>query len=577
MSGPSFKNIDLWLFELAEGNLSPAQTQQLELFLLQYPEIDIERDMWNAAKVQPQTTVYPDQQQLIKKRPIGWFYLASAASIGILFTIAVSDYSISNNSVKSQILVANVENESKISQLEGEVVRLKAQLKTSSKKRLNVLEQYRTDDTYTISSSSDVSSKVISTDKTLNNEYFSATNNEIDLLTNTSPVGLLNENNEIENALTSSFVNDYSSEEREVVELEKFRGIQATQNIEDVIAKNYERKNKFPTFSSSDYSVSLKNKMKKATRTLQRMMNNPIALTNYRDPSFHLPGKLNNDINFSSTGTMLATKVQAMSRLQWYGEDNEQLINQLAVDGYVYGMRGGLGLQLNHSTYRNGAINISSAALTYSPKISVNRSISVEPSVRFKMGAKTLASSKMEGVDKVEIDRQNVYDYYSEGTSPIGNELWYKDLGLGLMVNTKWFYVGAQVDNLFEHYDNMYSSDFSNQHKASNNFIAVAGTDWVSKDKSMGISPYLLYQENEHLSELWVGVNFRYNWFVIGGGVSSLLDPGASLELKFDHFSVKYNADYTMSSMTEQRSLSHQLTLKFIGETKKFGRRTLKR
>ena len=46
MSKPSFSNIDLWLFELAEGNLSPEQVKQLEMFLLQYPELDVERDVW---------------------------------------------------------------------------------------------------------------------------------------------------------------------------------------------------------------------------------------------------------------------------------------------------------------------------------------------------------------------------------------------------------------------------------------------------------------------------------------------------------------------------------------------------
>ena len=574
MSGPSFKNIDLWLFELAEGNLSPAQTQQLELFLLQYPEIDVERDVWNAAKVQPETFVYPEQDKLIKKRPIGWFYLSSAASIAVLFSFLITDYSITDNSEKVDLLAVNVENVAKIKALETEVARLKSQLEITTDKVLSASLENDLLENYYVSSNSNGNSKGLKSSVTQSSVNSLVANSPNQLSTSIGLINLVNDNNEIIGSAVKSFGSN-SSKEKSVVDIKTTDKKRTTQNIEDVIAKRYERKKKFPTFSSSDYSRSLKSKLKKATRAFERMINNPIALTNYRDPSFHLPGKLNNDINFSSAGTVLATRVQAISRLQWYGKGNEQLINQLAVDGYVYGMRGGLGLQLNHSIYKNGAINVSSAALSYSPKISVNRSISVEPSVRFKMGAKTLNSSKMEGFDKVEIDRQSVYDYYKEGDAPIGSELWYKDLGLGLMVNTKWFYVGGQVDNLFKHYDNMYSSDFSNQHRASNHFIAVAGTDWVSKDKSLGISPYVLYQKNEHLSELWAGANFRYNWFVIGGGVSTMLDPGASLELKFEHFSFKYNADFTMSGMTKERSLSHQLTLKFIGKTSRFGRKIL--
>ena len=61
MSNPSFSNIDLWLFELAEGNLTPAQIEQLEAFLMNNPELDVERDMWEMA------TAYRLQNQFALK------------------------------------------------------------------------------------------------------------------------------------------------------------------------------------------------------------------------------------------------------------------------------------------------------------------------------------------------------------------------------------------------------------------------------------------------------------------------------------------------------------------------------
>ena len=64
MSNPSFSNIDLWLFELAEGNLSPAQITQLESFLLQNPELDVDRDLWDMSSVSPMPVVYPNQKGL---------------------------------------------------------------------------------------------------------------------------------------------------------------------------------------------------------------------------------------------------------------------------------------------------------------------------------------------------------------------------------------------------------------------------------------------------------------------------------------------------------------------------------
>src|SRR5690606_38376644 len=105
------------------------------------------------------------------------------------------------------------------------------------------------------------------------------------------------------------------------------------------------------------------------------------------------------DVNFSSAGNQLASRVQTLSRLQWYGKENQQLTNQLNVDGYVYGMRGDLALQINHSRYRSGGVNIADAAITYSPKISLSNTVSFEPSVRFKMGNKSLKHSKMDGIN----------------------------------------------------------------------------------------------------------------------------------------------------------------------------------
>ena len=64
MSNPSFSNIDLWLFELAEGNLSPAQIAQLESFLLQNPELDVDRDLWEMSSVSAVPVVYPNQEEL---------------------------------------------------------------------------------------------------------------------------------------------------------------------------------------------------------------------------------------------------------------------------------------------------------------------------------------------------------------------------------------------------------------------------------------------------------------------------------------------------------------------------------
>ena len=68
-------------------------------------------------------------------------------------------------------------------------------------------------------------------------------------------------------------------------------------------------------YSSTDYSESFASKMHKMSRAIGRMLDNPVALKNLKDPVFHIPGMLPADVNLGNTGTLPATRVQTLSRL----------------------------------------------------------------------------------------------------------------------------------------------------------------------------------------------------------------------------------------------------------------------
>lgn len=631
MSNPSFSNIELWLFELAEGNLSPKQIEQLELFLLQNPELDIDRDVWEMAKIAKQPVAYPDEAKLTKKRPVGWYIGGSVALTSLFlllwFTVPMltgqHDLLARNTDRKEvRVFVINknttpeansagtngslqgTEFENDRSSVQGGYL-ANAQSGTVNHITAEGSQNFGTSDEFASTQQNGFDQNVSFAQEFLDGGVNSVTN---PALTGTGS----EEVNDLA-AWNSSYSNGNSQENNAGVNVEMLAAfevdglpIQEASEItmdlnrepatmrfskeqliyqEDALAHNFQERSSnqenestqpsstHQTFSSG-YHASFKSKMSALGRRIQRMMDNPVALKNFKDPHFHVPGMLPNDINFSSTGTMLSTRVQTLSRIQWMGQESEQLMNQLAVDGYAYSLRGGIGLQLNHGLYRNGGISVASAAITYSPKISISRKVSVEPSLRFKMGNKTLANSKMLGVNQVEIDRGNDLAFYPE-SEPIGNMLWYHDLGAGLMVNTEWFYAGIQLDNLFRHYDNIYDVNIESARRSPNHFVATIGTDWVSKRENLSMSPYIVYQNYGALSEAWAGLNFRLSWFTMGASVSTSLEPAASIGLKFDHFALTYNADYTKSVMTGAPALSHQLTLRFVSKPSRFGKRLL--
>ncbi|MGB0915813.1 MAG: type IX secretion system membrane protein PorP/SprF, partial [Crocinitomicaceae bacterium] len=459
MSNPSFSNIDLWLFELAEGNLSPTQIEQLELFLLQHPEFDVDRDVWEMARINAAAPVFEEKEQMRRRVPVLWYSFAGTAALFFLSAIALQFFNYTSET-RIEPQLAEVNTQKINNQIAKALVQLKQRSSNDSQRIVESSVEAKANSISVSQSGIDVNSTNVrqiasDVDNTFTDQSIKNTR-KLNPKTTWSKVGALPliSMNLVDNATSNSISPYYErsvfNEELDTTE------VSLTENEKRSYGMGY-----------GDYEMTLKGRWNKFSRNIQRMMDNPVALKNYRDPHYHVPGMLPNDVNFSSTGALLTTRVQAISRLQWQNAENEQLLSQIAIDGYAYGMRGGVGVQINHGMYNDGAMNLASVALTYSPKISISKTISFEPAVRFKMGNKSFDKKRMSSVERVELDRGNVHDFYPEDETPIGNDLWYKDLGLGMMVNTEWFFIGAQVDNIFRYRDNIYSSDLSNPRRAS--------------------------------------------------------------------------------------------------------------
>jgi type IX secretion system PorP/SprF family membrane protein len=557
MSNPSFENIDRWLFELTEGNLSPEQEAQLEAFLMQHPELDLERDMWDLAHVSVPHNGYQNKKQLEKRRRTFPFIIGgSAAFVGVIAFLIF-------NNIQS--------NDDQLLSFEG------AEIK-----------KYASNYNSTINSSA--TENINHSPANQNIDENAIENNKLDGRFNSSPnVSKYSEtsyqNNDKVNANSSNYgpnasQTSFDNNENEVPKLAimSFDLPIRHQNIDlkrsKVKASEInETKNKSIDLSFGNLGV--KSKAKRFFKNIDNAMKNPVALINLKDNWYQVPGLTPTDVNFATVGSILSTRIQTSTRLQWFGNDNQQFSNQISVDAYAHELKGGIGFQMNHNLYGNGGIQNYNAALIYSPKIPLSANFVLEPSVRFKMGTKQLKPESLGNISQVEFDRFNAIDYYANGSNPIGRTLWYRDVGAGLMLNTNWFYASFQADNLMQHYDNIYSAEIENPRKAPFHYMASFGGEYMSKKRTMSLSPYLVYQHFGDLEELWGGVNFRYKWIKLGAAVSSNMEPSASLGLRFNHFTLMYSADYTKSAILNKSFLSHQLTLRFNTKPCRIGQRIL--
>ncbi|GAB5419097.1 MAG: hypothetical protein Crog4KO_06050 [Crocinitomicaceae bacterium] len=621
MSKPSFSNIDLWLFEYAEGNLTDSQVAQLELFILQHPELDVDRDMWEMTQLQQKDVVYEDEASLYKRTPVSMFW-AVGGGIAAMFTLLFVGYSfflqddeiatnqnrleLAQSSTESyayhmvttsaseralkeevadlKVLVASLENELRRSR-GGNQLAFVENMEPSNNAEKTGVDNGNFRELRALNATSVGNVNANATNNGIaNNATIAANGNTVPNNTsgNTTVSEPIENSNTFENSLVAMPGLKPNLLDELVVSMHPVSR-DLFENDGDAIAQSQglPEKDKISTLSVN-YEDSYKYKLSRIVRNIRRMANNPIALKNYRDAYHHVPGMTATDINFGATGTMIAPRFQAMSRLQNRGASNELFSNQIGFDGYVFGMRGGVGVQMTHNYYNNGGIQSGEVAITYSPKLSVNQKLSFEPALRFKMGNKMLDANRMEGTSQVEFIPGNAIDYYADGTTPVGNMLWYRDLGLGLNVNTEWFYASAQIDNIFRHRDNIYSNDLTEKRRAGTYFVATLGTDWESNDSQwetrrskFSLSPYLVYRNYEDINELWAGANFRAYWLTVGAAVSSNMDPSASLGIVSSdkRFSLTYNADYSRSIVTNERSLSHQLTLRLVGKNTRVGRR----
>lgn len=556
MSNLSFENIDRWLFEYTEGNLSPDQVEQLEHFLSMHPELQLELDAWKSSRVTPEAETAVNVAALQKSVNI-WSLITtvSIALIGIGTFFYLYDFTVDTKYAQKSIdleMIGSGDDDF----------------------------MFTSKSVASVSESDAVNQKAISEDLVVSNTYIPTPNNLASVSTNN-----LNENIEnvassfinkketlednsttshttfSENNLSDSFESDltawlYEAPELERVKSSLYNGFGET----DVFALQTPNSKTSSTKIKSTFSK----KAKSMYRKVQRMMDQPIALRNFKDPHYAIPNLSSYQANFGMAGTMIQHRFQATSRNQWVGRDNQQLMNRLAWDGYIRPLRGGIGIDLNYNDYQNGGIHDMLFGITYSPKLSISRNVSFEPAVRFKMGVTDVNLNSGIIGSTIEMNRRNSITMFENEQTPVGSQLWYRDMGVGALVNTKWFYAGLNLDNLGRHYNNFYSSDLLQKHEADLDFSAVFGTEYKSLNKDITLSTYLYYQNFGQLNEAWGGANVRWRNIQLGAATSNNLDLGATAGIVFDRFTVHYNLDYLTSVVLDQKMLSHQVTMRML-------------
>ncbi len=545
MITPNKENIDHWLFDWKEGNLSPKQEYMLEDFLLLHPELELDADSWDQAQVSSisHTDFNPSTLYKRKKRFAAYYWYSGALA---LLVITFGLFMLSNQFYTGK---------------------QSSKLISSINKNINSPQATRK--------------------KQVNINSF---NNNSNLLSTSSYATTVNRNNLVlDRSILDKRINELlinSIESSSSTPLEKLENDLFLQPLNNI---NYLMTSETPaSLTSVETMKNETEKIKESKKlnipsihlskssSLSKWLSKDISNTDRKERLYIVPEKSNIDLNSSFVGSLSQFKFQSMSSIRYLNSAGQQKINQqISFDSYSRSSKAGFGLVSNYSHFGNGVIQDFNTSLIFSPKIAINRFITIAPSVKYTMGKKKLDNQKIINNSLVEFETNRVDTFSYDMNSSIGKHLWYRDLSSGLVINAGPIYIGAQVNNILKHQDNIYTNDYSNINRADRTYSLIAGTDFVSKNQKFAASPYLYYEKGKTREIINYGLNIQVKSFTIGGSYQQNGAMSAMIGLHTNRLSLLGQTTYTTSSFNNQKNFIHQLTLRINSNISRKARRYL--
>lgn len=213
----------------------------------------------------------------------------------------------------------------------------------------------------------------------------------------------------------------------------------------------------------------------------------------------------------------------------------------------------------------------------FSPKFDMGKNGSIEAGVNFNSSiingqAKNLiAIANPRFTLTSAFDRRGVYHVsnYSETDTVTSNNIYVQtfDLGGSFMLNTDQFYIGLAMDNVLG--SQLASEKIAFEGRSSlTSFTAVLGTDYkYSPTSNSTISPSLYLNQTGNHTELWLSANARFNSFMIGFGYGNHGEAAAVIGLQTRTMRLGFTTDYTKSYLEGGKMFSFGTTLRlFLGK-----------
>jgi hypothetical protein len=573
MKFPTRENIDRWMFDYTEGNLSPEQETLLENYILNNPDLEVDLDAWQMASVATEELIYTEKEKSFKKRRLLPYFIGAFSAL-LVISMLFWNYNQQQSNRQQQVAQS--------SSISNKAINSSPVSSTTSSNTINSVltatnndEQGLTNETTTFASLNTSNQSFNPSDLSVN-----ASNQESTLNLGTNQVNevleivsLTNPNQVTSNLISVSNQNN-SQNQNSLLGFDRLK----TNALNSFILDGYQvRAQDLITFENSESvdANGLSVNTPKILSKIEKILSKDVAITNVPDHTYALPELSDVDVLFSNIGATSKARFYSVTRARWFGNEQQQKMSQqFSFDSYSRATKSAFGLQANYNYFGNGVIQNWDVALLFSPKIALSRNITLEPAMRFKMGNKLLDQSKLTNNSQVEFETGATQTFNFDENRAIGSRLLYRDLDAGLTINTSLFYIGFQSTNLLKHFNNIYTNiDSTSNTRASSTTSLVAGTQYISRNEKFVFSPYVYAQFRDQNKDLYAGFSMKLSKFMIGASYGNNQALTGLIGLSTNRFSLFGQTTLAHSNSLNTDVLTHQLTLRFNSSTSRKARR----
>ncbi|MDC0297339.1 type IX secretion system membrane protein PorP/SprF [Crocinitomicaceae bacterium] len=546
MTTPNFDNIDRWLFDYVEGNLSSEQESLLESYILNHPELEVDLDMWKMSNIKMSDTFVNDIKISKKTEQSNTYRFINVLGILVILFIGRQIHFKEKVNVGNSIsITVSPDSQNKNNVSENKSFNISA-LNNTKRENRNLFAS-----TYEAKYPSRDASPLI---KGMS-------------LFNTDPKVTSN----LSNTVGHSFDLNYLLIEKLKINLDLEL---SSKNTNTINSKNIELKEEGLEFEGNlSKSLGIKAKTKRIINQIDRVLSKNVALSNYRDHHYLIPQTSSIDAKLSSIGSVSQSRFQSISRIRWMNSDQQKLSQQITFDTYARPIRSGIGAQINYDYYADGSIKDWNGALIVSPKIGLSRNIILEPVAKLKIGNKLLDREKAENNSLAIFNSDSPQTFSYDTTQNIGRKLWYRDLDLGFTINTNIFYIGFQASNLLNHSENIYQNNQNTNYRTPSVYSLYAGTQYVSRNEKLSFHPYFYMRSVNKNKQYFGGFSLDLDKFYLGASADFNDQYSASIGLSLNRFALILQSTNSYIPQLNQHLYTHQLTIRINSDISKKTRR----